>query len=298
MDRLDAIAAFIAVCDAGGFTAASRRLRVSPSVVTRQVASLEQHLGARLLQRTTRSIGMTEAGQRFLERARTILSDLGEAERAVQDERAAPTGTLAVAAPVLFGRMHVAPMLARFMQKFPQVRAELQLSDRVVNLIEDGIDVGIRIGHLPDSQLIARRLGETRRVVVASPSYLRKHGRPKHPDELARHDTIAFMGLVATADWRFADDGKELSVRVTPRLVTNSGDAAVGYAIQGGGVALALSYQVREAIAGGELIEVLAPFSLPPLPIQAVYPSSRLISNKVRAFVDMLDKSADWRFSP
>jgi DNA-binding transcriptional LysR family regulator len=194
--------------------------------------------------------------------------------------------------------MHVAPMLARFMQKFPQVRAELQLSDRVVNLIEDGIDVGIRIGHLPDSQLIVRRLGETRRVVVASPSYLRKHGRPKHPDELAQHDTIAFMGLVATADWRFADGGKELSVRVTPRLVTNSGDAAVGYAIQGGGLALALSYQVREAIAGGELTEVLAAFSLPPLPIQAVYPSSRLVSNKVRAFVDMLDKAADWRFSP
>ena len=298
MDRFDAIAAFIAVCDAGGFAAASRRLRVSPSVVTRQVASLEQHLGARLLQRTTRSIGLTEAGTRFLDRARMIMSDLGEAERAVQDERAAPTGTLAVAAPLLFGRMHVAPMLARFMQKFPQVRAELQLSDRVVNLIEDGIDVGIRIGHLPDSQLIVRRLGETRRVVVASPSYLRKHGRPKHPDELARHDTIAFMGLVPTADWRFADGGKELSVRVTPRLVTNSGDAAVGYAIQGGGLALALSYQVREAIAGGELTEVLAAFSLPPLPIQAVYPSSRLVSNKVRAFVDMLDKTADWRFSP
>jgi DNA-binding transcriptional LysR family regulator len=298
MDRLDAITAFIAVCDAGGFAAASRRLRVSPSVVTRQVASLEQHLGARLLQRTTRSIGLTEAGKRFLDRARTIISDLGEAERAAQDERATPTGTLAVAAPLLFGRMHVAPMLARFMQKFPQVRAELQLSDRVVNLIEDGIDVGIRIGHLPDSQLIVRRLGETRRVVVASPSYLRKHGRPKHPDELARHDTIAFMGLVATADWRFADDGKELSVRVTPRLVTNSGDAAVGYAIQGGGLALALSYQVREAIAGGELTEVLAAFSLPPLPIQAVYPSSRLVSNKVRAFVDMLDKTANWRFSP
>jgi len=298
MDRLDAIAAFIAVCDAGGFAAASRRLRVSPSVVTRQVAGLEQHLGARLLQRTTRSIGLTEAGTRFLERARRIMSDLGEAERAVQDERAAPTGTLAVAAPLLFGRIHVAPMQARFMQKFPQVRAELQLSDRVVNLIEDGIDVGIRIGHLPDSQLIVRRLGETRRVVVASPSYLRKHGRPKHPDELARHDTIAFMGHVPTAEWRFADAGKELSVRVTPRLVTNSGDAAVGYAIQGGGLALALSYQVREAVAGGELVEVLAPFSRPPLPIQAVYPSARLVSIKVRAFVDMLDKTADWRFSP
>jgi DNA-binding transcriptional LysR family regulator len=297
MDRLDTIAAFIAVCDANGFAAAARRLRVSPSVVTRQVASLEQHLGARLLQRTTRSIGLTEAGQRFLERARKLISDVGEAERAAQDERSAPSGTLAVAAPLLFGRMHVAPMLARFMQKFPQVSAELQLSDRVVNLIEDGLDVGIRIGHLPDSALIVRRLGETHRVVVAAPAYLRKRGRPKHPAELVRHDTIAFMGLVPTADWRFAENGRELSVRVTPRLVTNSGDAAVGYAIEGGGLALALSYQVRDAIARGELTEVLAPFSLPPLPIQAVYPSSRLVSTKVRAFVDMLDKSADWRFS-
>lgn len=297
MDRLDAIVAFIAVCDAGGFAAAARRLRVSPSVVTRQVGGLEQRLGARLLQRTTRSIGLTEAGQRFLERARKIVADLDEAERAAQDVRAAPSGTLAIAAPLLFGRMHVAPMLARFMQKFPQVRGELQLSDRIVNLIEDGLDVGIRIGHLPASQLIVRRFGETRRVVVGNPSYLRKRGRPKHPEELAKHDTIAFMGLVPTADWRFTDKGKELSVRVTPRLVTNSGDAAVGYAIEGGGLALALSYQVRDAVARGELAEVLAPFSLPPLPIQAVYPSSRLLSNKVRAFVDMLDKSADWRFS-
>ena len=297
MDRLDAIATFIAVCDARGFAAAARRLRVSPSVVTRQVASLEQHLGARLLQRTTRSIGLTETGQRFLERARKIMADVGEAERAAQDERAAPSGTLAVAAPLLFGRIHVAPMLARFMQKFPQVSAEMQLSDRIVDLIDDGLDVGIRIGHLPDSQLIVRRLGETRRVVVASPSYLRKHGPPKHPDELARHDTIAFMGFVPTADWRFADKGRELSVRVTPRLVTNSGDVAVGYAIAGGGLARALSYQVRDAIARRELAEVLAPFSLPPLPIQAVYPSSRLVSTKVRAFVDMLDKSADWGFS-
>lgn len=297
MDRLDAMAAFIAVCDANGFAAAARRLRVSPSVVTRQVASLEQHLGARLLQRTTRSIGLTETGQHFLERARKIIADLGEAERAAQNERAAPSGTLVVAAPVLFGRMHVAPALTRFLQKFPHVTGDLQLSDRVVNLIEDGIDVAIRIGHLPDSQLIVRRLGEARRVVVASPGYLRKHGRPKHPDELARRDTISFMGVVPTADWHFEEAGKDVSVRVTPRLATNSGDAAVGYAIEGGGLVLALSYQVRAAIANGALIEVLAPFSPPPVPIQAVYPSSRLISNKVRAFVDLLDKSTDWRFS-
>jgi len=297
MDRLDAMAAFIAVCDANGFAAAARRLRVSPSVVTRQVASLEQRLGARLLQRTTRSIGLTETGQRFLERARKIVADLGEAERAAQDERAAPSGTLAVAAPVLFGRMHVAPALSRFMQKFPHVNADLQLSDRIVNLIEDGIDVAVRIGHLPDSALIVRRLGETRSVVVASPAYLRKRGRPKHPDDLARFDTIAFRGIVPTADWRFVAEGRELSVRVAPRLVTNSGDAAVGYAIEGGGLALALSYQVRDAIAQGALIEVLSPFSPPPLPIQAVYPSSRLLSNKVRAFVDLLDKTASWQFS-
>jgi DNA-binding transcriptional LysR family regulator len=294
MNRLEAMAAFVAVSDAQGFAPAARRLGVSPSVVTRQVAALEEHLGVRLLHRTTRSIGLTDAGQRFLGRARRILGDLEEAELSAQSERAEPQGRLSVAAPLLFGRLHVAPVLARFMGMHPRITAELHLSDRNANLVEDGIDVAVRIGHLPDSQLIARRLGETRQVVVASPAYLKRAGEPAHPGDLARLDIISFSGLVATPDWRFAEVGGETRVRIEPRFATNSGDAAIAYAIDGGGVTRVLGYQVRDAVADGRLKEVLRPFSPPPLPIHAVYPSSRLLSSKVRAFVDLIGQSADW----
>jgi DNA-binding transcriptional LysR family regulator len=297
MDRLDAMITFAAVCDANGFAPAARRLGLSPSVVTRHVATLEEHLGVRLLQRTTRSVGLTEAGTRYLERARRILAELDEAELSAQQERAEPKGKLSVSAPLLFGRMHVAPVLARFMQTYPQVTAELQLSDRVENLIEEGHDLAIRIGHLPDSQLIARRLGETRRVVVASPAYLKQRGTPRRPADLARHDIVAFMGLVPTVDWRFIADGREVRVRVAPRYMTNSGDAAIDYASEGGGLTHALCYQVRDAVRRGALVEVLKRYAPPPLPIQAVYPSSRLLSGKVRAFVDMIEKGADWHLS-
>jgi DNA-binding transcriptional LysR family regulator len=264
--------------------------------VTRQVAALEEHLGARLLQRTTRAVGLTEPGTRYLERARRILAELDEAELSAQSERAEPTGKLSISAPLLLGRLHVAPVLARFMSAHPQVTAELHLSDRVENLIEEGHDLAIRIGHLPDSQLIARRLGATRRVLVASPAYLKQRGTPRRLADLTRHDTINFMGVVPTADWRFAVEGREVRVRVAPRYVTNSGDAAIGYALAGGGLTLALCYQVSDAIRRGELVEVLRRHAPPPLPIQAVYPSSRLLSTKVRAFVAMIEASADWRW--
>lgn len=297
MNKVDAMATFVAVCDAQGFAPAARRLGVSPSVVTRQVAALEEHLGVRLLHRTTRSIGLTDAGQRYLGRARRILGDLEEAELSAQSERAEPQGRLSVAAPLLFGRLHVAPVLARFLRMYPRVTAELKLSDRNANLVEDGIDVAIRIGHLPDSQLIARRLGETRRMVVASPAYLKRAGEPARPADLARLDIISFFGLDPMPDWRFAAADGEVRIRIEPRYATNSGDAAIAYAIGGGGVTRVLGYQVRDAVAAGQLKEVLRPFSPPPLPIHAVYPSSRLVSSKVRAFVDMIDQSADWHLS-
>jgi DNA-binding transcriptional LysR family regulator len=297
MDRLDSIAAFVAVCDANGFASAARRLGVSPSVVTRQVAALEDHLGVLLLQRTTRSLRLTEAGERYLDRARRILSEIEAAELSAQGETEEPRGKLSVSAPLLFGRMHVAPVLSRYMQAYPRVTAELNLTDRIVNLIEEGHDLAIRIGQLPDSQLIARRLGETRRVIVASPDYLKMRGTPGHPTDLASFDTIAFTGLVPTFDWRFVEDGRDVRVRVTPRYATNSGDAAIGYATEGGGLTVALSYQVHEAIAREVLVEVLGAFAPPPLPIQALYPSSRLLSSKVRAFVNLIEKSADWHLS-
>ena len=203
---------------------------------------------------------------------------------------------LSISTPVLFGRMHVAPLVDEFMRKYPSVRAQLHLSDHIANLVEEGLDVAIRIGHLPDSQLIARRLGVTRRIVVGSPGYLKRHGTPRHPSELAAHDMIAFTALLPL-DWSFVENDTDLRVRVTPRYATNSGDAAVAYALKGGGLTAALCYQVQRALADKSLVEVLAPFAPAPLPIQAVYPSSRLLSSKVRRFVDMLEKKANWRLA-
>lgn len=290
------MAAFVAVCDAHGFASAARRLGLSPSVVTRQLAALEDALGVRLLNRTTRSLHLTEAGARYLERARRILAEVEEAELVAQGESAEPSGRLSVAAPLIFGRQHVAPLLTRFLALNPRTRAELSLSDRVIDLIEEGRDLAIRIGRLPDSTLIARRLGETRRVVVASPAYLARAGEPQHPAELARHAVIAFTALFPIPDWRFVEDGHELRVRVEPRLSSDSGDVALAHAVEGGGLTRALSYQTRAAIADGRLVEVLAAYAPEPLPIQAVYPSARFLPVKVRAFLDLLEREVDWRF--
>ncbi|HEY0134801.1 MAG TPA: LysR family transcriptional regulator [Nannocystis sp.] len=279
---------FVAVCEAQGFAPAARRLGLSPSVVTRQVAGLEAHLGVRLLQRTTRSLRLTEAGTRFLERARRIVAEVEEAEQSAQAERASPVGRLVIAAPLIYGRMHVAPAVSRYLERYPGVSAELQLSDRLVGLVEDGIDVAVRIGHLADSGLVARRIGETRRVLVASPKYLARRGAPQHPRELAEHDLIAFTNLAPGPTWRFVVAGKDLRVAVQPRYATNSGDAAIARARAGGGLCLALAYQVREAIDRGTLVELLPTFAPPALPIHAVFPTSRLLSGKVRAFLELL----------
>ncbi len=299
-DRLDAMAAFVAVCDAEGFSAAARRLHVAPSVVTRLIAGLEQHLGTMLLQRTTRSVRPTDAGERFLERARRILADIEDAEAAAQAERTSPRGRLAVSAPLLFGRMHVAPLLTRLLATHRDLSAELVLSDRYVNLVEEGMDLAIRIGTLPDSGLIARRLGETRRIFVASPAYLAANGGPpRHPSELPNHDLVSFAPLFATAEWRFvAPDGTEIRVPAQARFASNNGDAAIGHVLAGGGITPALSYQVADHLRSGALVPVLADFAPPPSPIQAVFPTTRLLAGKVRAFLELAETMArDWRFA-
>lgn len=296
MDRFDAMTAFVTVCETQSLTAAARRLGFSPSVMSRQIAGLESHLGARLFHRTTRSLSLTDAGSRYLERARRILADLDEAERSAESERAEPSGRLSVTAPLIFGRLHVAPLLAAFVERHPKLSVELNLSDRFVNLIEEGHDLAVRIGHLPDSQLIARRFGETRRVLVASPSYLEK-GSPEHPDDLQRYDTIAFMPVAPPFDWHFTEREADLKIRLAPRFITNSGDTAIALAEGGVGIARVLYYQVREAIEEGRLVEVLAPFALEPMPIHAVYPSARLLSAKVRAFLELIEEKADWHLA-
>ena len=296
MDRIDAMQAFVAVADLHGFAPAARKLGLSASGVTRLIAALEDRLGARLLQRTTRSVTLTDIGTRYLERARRILADVEEAEGSAEGERTRPSGRLVVSAPVGFGRLHVSPVMSAFLKRYPEVFGELRLADRVVNLVEDGVDLAVRIGHLPDSSLVARHVGEMRRIVVASSDYLGQRGEPDTPEAIASHETIQFGAVTASPDWRFVEDGREIRVACTPRFTTNSADAAIQYAEQGGGLTRVLAYQAAEAIKAGRLRIVLEKFEPPPLPIHIVYPTSRLLSAKVRTFIDLVIDISDWHF--
>jgi DNA-binding transcriptional LysR family regulator len=296
MDRIDAMQAFVAVADLRGFAPAARKLGQSPSGVTRLIAALEDRLGARLLQRTTRSVTLTDAGSRYLERARRILSDVEEAEAAAEGERTRPSGRLVVSAPVGFGRLHVSPVMSAYLKRYPDVVSELRLSDRLINLVEDGVDLAVRIAHLPDSTLVARQVGEMRRIVVASPAYLGEQGEPKRPQAIASHQTIQFGATTASPEWSFVEDGSEVQIPCTPRFSTNSADAAIQYAEQGGGLTRVLAYQAAEAIKAGRLKIVLTKFEVPPLPIHLVYPTSRLLSAKVRTFIDLVVEISDWQF--
>jgi DNA-binding transcriptional LysR family regulator len=296
MDRIDAMQAFVAVADLQGFAPAARKLGLSPSGVTRLIAALEDRLGARLLQRTTRSVTLTDVGARYLERARRILADIEEAEGSAQAERTRPSGRLVVSAPVGFGRLHVSPVMTAYLTRYPEVSGELRLADRMVNLVEDGVDLAVRIGHLADSTLVARHVGEMRRIVVASNGYLKQRGEPDTPEQVASHDTIQFGAMTASPEWRFVKDGRDVSVTCTPRFITNSADAAIQYAEKGGGLTRVLAYQAADAIKGGRLRIVLEKFEAPALPIHLVYPTSRLLSAKVRTFIDLVTEISDWHF--
>ena len=296
MDRIDAMQAFVAVADLKGFAPAARKLGLSPSAVTRLIAELEDRLGARLLQRTTRSVALTDAGTRYLERAKSILADVEEAETSIQDERSRPSGRLVISAPIGFGRLHVSPLVSEYLKRYPEVSCDLRLSDRMINLVEDGVDLAVRVGHLADSSLVARHVGEMRRIVVASPRYLKAHGEPKTPEAISSHQTIQFGGMTAGPDWRFVRDGSEVRIAPVPRFITNSADAAIQYAAQDGGLTRVMAYQAADAIKDGRLKIVLAKFELPALPIHIVYPTSRLLSAKVRTFIDLVIDVSDWHF--
>lgn len=296
MDRLEAMSAFVAVADLRGFTPAARHLGLSTSSVTRLVAALEEGLGISLLQRTTRSVTLTDTGLRYLESARRILTAVDEADRTARAERTEPTGRLVVAAPVLFGRREVAPLMCEFLAKYPAVRGELTLADRVTNLLEEGIDVAIRIGALSDSSLRMRAVGKTRRVVVASPKYLAKHKRIRAVKDLHAHSLIHFTSIGPQPEWRFFRDGQEEHLTISPSFVTNSADAAIGHAERGGGLTMALGYQVVDSVRSGKLEVVLPKYEPPPYPIQLVYPASRLPSASLKAFVDMVVSTCSWSF--
>ncbi len=272
---------YVAVATLGSFAEAARRLRLSPSAVTRSVADLEDRLGLTLLNRTTRSVKLTDRGRIYLESCRRILDDLDVAERQVRGEDAAPRGLLTISAPVMFGRLHVLPLVTGLLATFPELDVRLALSDRNAHLVDEGVDVAVRIGVLTDSGMVAARLGAVSRVLVASPGYLARRGSPAMPSDLASHDIVAFEAIDATNDWRFGDE----AVRLSPRLVVNSADAAIAAAEQGAGVTRAVSYQVQEAIAAGRLVPVLESFSVARLPVQALYPARRAASPNVAAFV-------------
>jgi DNA-binding transcriptional LysR family regulator len=283
VDRLHEMEVFVAVADAGSFAQAGARLRISPPAVTRAVSSLEERLGARLLNRTTRSLSLTEAGLRFLESTRRLLSEIDAAERGAVGESAMPSGHLAVTAPVTFGRWALTPVMTAFLGVHPRVTASLTLIDRVVNLVEEGIDLAVRIGQLPDSSLVARRVGEVQRLLVASPDYLTKRGDPASPSDLELHSIIAFTGLTRSRELRFGDG---VHVALHPRFEVNDAIAAINAAEAGEGITIALSYMVAEKIAERRLLPVLGRYAPPPVPVQLVHPQARLVAPKVRAFVD------------
>ena len=290
MDQLDAIEAFVATVDRGSLSAAARTLGRSITSISRAISSLEERLGTALLQRTTRSLKLTDAGTRYVEVARRVLAELRDAEQRAGSALDAPQGVLTVSAPVAFGAMHVRPLVDSYLTRYPDVRAKLLLLDRVVNVVDEGIDVALRIGHLPDSALLATSLGFVRRVVCASPAYIAKRGKPRAPRDLADHKCIAFTALTPTETWIFAageKGGRARQVRIEATLTVNTSEAAIGSALDGHGITCALSYQVDAAMREGKLLALLTKYELDPKPVHLVQPAGGANSAKARRFVEM-----------
>jgi len=281
------MAVFVAVAEEEGFAAAARRLRMSPPAVTRAIALLEERLGVRLLTRTTRLVRTTDAGARYLEDARRILLEADEADEAAAGINATPRGNLAVTAPVLFGKIYVMPLITAYQTTYNETTVSALFIDRVVNLMEEGLDVGIRIGPLPDSSLRAIRVGQVRRVVCAAPAYLEQHGSPRTPAELAQHPIIAATSLSAGSEWAFAGGKEQIRVRLSPRILVNTNDGALEAARSGFGLTRLISYQVANELAAGTLTTVLTEFEEAALPVHVIHREGRLGSAKVRSFVDL-----------
>lgn len=287
MDRLNLINVFVAVVAAKGFAGAARKLNISPPVVTRAINDLESHLGARLLTRTTRVVRLTEAGGRYVEDCRRILAELAEADEAVTGMHGAPRGRLTLTAPALFGAKFVTPIVTEYLIRYPEVSASCWFLDRLVNMMDEGVDVAVRIGELPDSSMQAIRVGRVRRVICASPAYLELHGAPQRPDDLLEHSIVSASGVTPTPEWRLVENGAPRVVKLQPRLTTTTNDSAVVAVVSGFGLTRLLSYQVAEHLRDGRLKTVLSEFEPAALPVHLVHREGRYASLKARSFLDL-----------
>lgn len=288
MDRLHLITVFVAVVDANGFAGGARKLGISPPAVTRAINELETHLGVRLLTRTTRIVRVTESGARYADDCRLILAQLAEADESVTGMQVTPRGHLTITAPVLFGAKFVAPIVTEYLQRNPEVVASCWFLDRMVNMLDEGADVGIRIGELPDSSMQATAVGKVRRVTCAAPSYLEQHGVPLSPADLQSHTVVSASAVTPTSDWRFVENGETRNVKVQPRMITTSNDSALAAALGGFGITRLLSYQVAEFLRDGSLKMVLGEFELPTVPVHVVHREGQHASKKARAFIDLV----------
>lgn len=288
MDKYQEMRVFTAVVDAGSFVAAGEALGMSKAAVSRYVSELELRLGVRLMHRTTRKLSLTPEGEVFLVRCRDILSSIEASEAEISTHRVTASGILKISVPVSFGISHLAPLWGEFLDNHPQVMLDVQLADRVIDLVDEGFDLAVRIARLPDSSLISRRLASTRLVLCASPSYLERRGTPHHPSDLAQHDVVGYSLLAMGDQWQFSGPEGPVSVKVRPRIWSNNGDTCIAAALQGTGILLQPTFLIEQHLARGQLVEILTQYRCVELGIYAVYPSRKFVLPKVRAMVDFL----------
>ncbi|MFT5720477.1 MAG: DNA-binding transcriptional LysR family regulator [Motiliproteus sp.] len=288
MDKLTSMLVFCRVATSGNFSKAARELRISPAMVTKHIASLEGLLGIRLLNRTTRKVSMTEAGESYLRLCQNLLSEIEEGESALSELSHHPSGTLKLTAPIDFGVLRLAPAIAGYLQRYPDVSIDINYQDLKINLVEDGFDIAIRIGALSDSSLVAVPLMKQRLICCASPAYLQQQGLPKHPTELRQHNCLTYSHSATNNDWHFSKAGESYAIKASGRLNANNGHAMAAVAAQGGGIILKPQFIVQDLIARGELVAILEDYQLPPTDVYAVYPHRRFLPAKMRSFIDYL----------
>jgi DNA-binding transcriptional LysR family regulator len=288
MDRFEAMGILLAAIDTGSLSAASRKLRIPLATVSRRVSELEAHLNVQLVVRGTRALTLTEAGRGYVASCRRVLEEVAEIERTTSGEYQAPQGELVISVPPVMGRIHVMPVIVEFLAAFPQIRMRVQLTDRLVNLLDERVDLVLRLGEQPSSSLISTRVGLHRQVLCASPAYLKKHGTPRKPEDLLSHDCVSFEGYAVGSNWEFHSRGRTLKIEVPSRLVVSSVEAAVVAAAEGAGIARVVSYQIEEPVQSGRLVKLLEAFEPHPAPVNLMYAAQRQIPLKLRALIDFL----------